>query len=151
MAGCRVGAPCAGRDSIAGRTRTAPETGADLPVNLAWVSCQDYGAGHYGAYRQMIIDDDARPAADRIHFVAHLGVPPALRGLITIDASASGGAAFTENLNLWLRHGANAAGTFAATRNLQQGIKRAAVVAIPKDDPAGMTVTVTGAKPFPLT
>ena len=62
----------AGADSIAGRTRTAPEAGADVQVNLAWVSCQDYAAGHYGAYRQMIADDDARPAADRIHFVVHL-------------------------------------------------------------------------------
>jgi alkaline phosphatase D len=63
----------AGADSIAGRTRTAPEAGADVQVNLAWVSCQDYAAGHYGAYRQMIADDDARPAADRIHAVVHLG------------------------------------------------------------------------------
>jgi alkaline phosphatase D len=63
----------AGSDAIAGRTRTAPEPGADVQVNLAWVSCQDYGAGFYGAYRQMIADDDARPAADRIHVVVHLG------------------------------------------------------------------------------
>jgi alkaline phosphatase D len=63
----------AGGDQITGRTRTAPAPGADVPVNLAWVSCQDYGSGHYGAYRQMIVDDDARPAADRIHFVIHLG------------------------------------------------------------------------------
>ena len=63
----------AGKDTIAGRTRTAPDAAADVQVNLAWVSCQDYGAGHYGAYRQMIIDDDARPEADKIHAVVHLG------------------------------------------------------------------------------
>ncbi|HWO21963.1 MAG TPA: alkaline phosphatase D family protein [Kofleriaceae bacterium] len=61
------------RDAIKGRTRTAPAPGADVQVNLAWVSCQDYGAGFYSAYRQMILDDHARPAADQIHFVIHLG------------------------------------------------------------------------------
>ena len=63
----------AGRDMISGRTRTAPEATADVQVNLAWVSCQDYSAGHYGAYRQMIMDDDARAEADQIHAVVHLG------------------------------------------------------------------------------
>lgn len=63
----------AGRDSIVGRTRTAPEATADVQVNLAWISCQDYVAGYYGGFRQMILDDDARPAADKIHFVMHLG------------------------------------------------------------------------------
>ncbi|HMG52840.1 MAG TPA: alkaline phosphatase D family protein [Kofleriaceae bacterium] len=63
----------AGQDTITGRTHTAPAATADVQINLAWVSCQDYAAGHYGAYRQMIIDDDARPAADRIFAVVHLG------------------------------------------------------------------------------
>jgi alkaline phosphatase D len=63
----------AGKDSITGRTRTAPAAGADVQVNLAWVSCQDYSAGSYGAYRQLIVDDDARPAADKIHAIVHLG------------------------------------------------------------------------------
>jgi alkaline phosphatase D len=63
----------AGQDSIRGQTRTAPGANADAQVNLAWVSCQDYSAGYYSAYRQMIIDDDARPDADRIHAVVHLG------------------------------------------------------------------------------
>lgn len=63
----------AGSDEIAGQTHTAPSANADVAVNLAWVSCQDYGAGHYGAYRQMLIDDDARPEADRIFAVVHLG------------------------------------------------------------------------------
>lgn len=63
----------ASRDRIIGRTRTAPAPGADVQINIAWVSCQDYGAGFYGAYRQMIVDDAARPAADQIHVVVHLG------------------------------------------------------------------------------
>ena len=63
----------AGKDSITGRTRTAPAATADVQVNLAWVSCQDYTAGHYGSYRQMLVDDDARADADKIHAVVHLG------------------------------------------------------------------------------
>ena len=134
---------------------------------------------------------------------ASRGLPAGLRGLLLVDASAAGGAAFTENFNLWLRHGTNAAGTFYATKNLAMaleaadvsvnpylryvdtnsqgygyakvtaaqieaslvvidrpikptpaggpGIKRTANVVVPKDNPAGMTVTVTGQKPFPLT
>ncbi|MEO7732254.1 MAG: alkaline phosphatase D family protein [Kofleriaceae bacterium] len=63
----------AGQDSIFGRTRTAPDSGADTQVNLAWVSCQDYSAGHYGAYRQLLVDDAKRADADKIHAVVHLG------------------------------------------------------------------------------
>jgi alkaline phosphatase D len=63
----------AGSDAIAGRTRTAPDAASDVQVNLAWVSCQDYASGHYGAYRQMMLEDDARAPADQIHFVVHLG------------------------------------------------------------------------------
>jgi len=63
----------AGQDAISGQTITAPDADADVQINLAWVSCQDYGAGHYGAYRQLLIDDAARPAADKIHAVVHLG------------------------------------------------------------------------------
>jgi len=63
----------AGQDMISGQTRTAPASDADVQVNLAWVSCQDYSAGHYGAYRQMLVDDDARAPGDKIHAVVHLG------------------------------------------------------------------------------
>lgn len=63
----------AGRDALTGRTRTAPEPTADVQVNIAWVSCQDYAAGHYGAYRQMLVDDAPRTVADKVHFVVHLG------------------------------------------------------------------------------
>jgi alkaline phosphatase D len=40
-------------------------------------------------------------------------VDPALRGLITVDASAVGGSRFTENVNLLLLDGVQSAGTFA--------------------------------------
>jgi len=63
----------AGPDTITGRTRTAPAASADVQVNLAWMSCQDYGPGFYGAYRQLLIDDNARAEADKIHAVVHLG------------------------------------------------------------------------------
>lgn len=62
-----------GADTISGRTRTAPAATSDVPIRLAWTSCQDYGAGHYGAYRIMIQEDMARSEADQIRFVMHLG------------------------------------------------------------------------------
>jgi len=63
----------AGVDTISGRTRTAPAADADVPVRLAWVSCQDYQAGAYAAYRQMIADDEAAAADAQLHFVLFLG------------------------------------------------------------------------------
>ena len=63
----------AGQETISGQTRTAPAANDEAQVNLAWVSCQDYSAGHYGAYRQMLVDDAARAPADQIHAVVHLG------------------------------------------------------------------------------
>lgn len=60
-------------DSIEGRTHTAPDATTAVQVNIAWVSCQDYQSGQFGAYRQMLLDDEARAEADRIHFVVHLG------------------------------------------------------------------------------
>lgn len=63
----------AGADSISGRTRTAPAATSDVPIRMAWTSCQDYGAGHFGAYRVMIQEDMARAEADQIRFVLHLG------------------------------------------------------------------------------
>jgi alkaline phosphatase D len=59
--------------SDVGRTWTAPAADADVNVNLAWVSCQDYEAGFHGAYRELIKDDMAAAAAARIHAVVHLG------------------------------------------------------------------------------
>lgn len=63
----------AGADQAVGRTRTAPAATDDVQVNLAWVSCQDYQSGQYGAYAQMLVDDMARAEADQIHFVMHVG------------------------------------------------------------------------------
>jgi alkaline phosphatase D len=64
----------AGADkSRVGRTRTAPEAGADIEPRFAWVSCQDYAANFYGAYRRMLNEDKASPTAEQLHFVLHLG------------------------------------------------------------------------------
>lgn len=63
----------AGADQASGRTRTAPAADADVAIRLAWVSCQDYAAGKYHGYRQMVEDDMARPEAEQIRFVLHLG------------------------------------------------------------------------------
>ncbi len=63
----------AGSDKIVGRTITAPADDDARPVNLAWVSCQDFSAGFYGAYRQMVNDDIAAAEADKIQVVVHLG------------------------------------------------------------------------------
>ena len=40
-----------------GRTRTAPENNADFEPRFAWVSCQDFAASYYGAYRRMLNED----------------------------------------------------------------------------------------------
>lgn len=63
----------AGVDTIEGRTRTAPLATDDSPVRFAWVSCQDYEAGFYGAYRELLKDDAGREEADKVQFVVHLG------------------------------------------------------------------------------
>lgn len=60
-------------ESIVGRTLTAPPAASTDPVNFAWASCQDFAAGTYGAWRQMVEDDMAADAADQIQFVVHLG------------------------------------------------------------------------------
>ena len=62
-----------GTDMVVGQTRTAPDPADTGQVNIAWVTCQDYQAGNYGALRQMLIDDAARDPADQIHFVLHVG------------------------------------------------------------------------------
>lgn len=64
----------AGADrSRVGRTWTAPEADSDVPIRLAWVSCQDYSAGFYGAYRTLINDDEAAAVDERLRFVLHVG------------------------------------------------------------------------------
>ena len=64
----------AGEDiSVTGRTLTAPAADDLAPVRLAWFSCQNFDAGMYGAYRELIKDDDARPDDQKIQFVVHVG------------------------------------------------------------------------------
>lgn len=53
-------------ESRVGRTRTAPKADADVPVRFAWVSCQDYAANYYSAYRQLLNDDALWPRSARI-------------------------------------------------------------------------------------
>lgn len=64
----------AGSDmSRVGRTRTAPDADADIEPRFAWVSCQDYAAGYYGAYRRMINQDTEASEQEQLHFVLHVG------------------------------------------------------------------------------
>ena len=64
----------AGKDiSRIGRTWSAPERDADVPIRFAWASCQDYTGGFYGAYRTMINEDEAAGEDERLRFVLHVG------------------------------------------------------------------------------
>lgn len=58
---------------LVGRTRTAPLPNADRRVRLAFVSCQNFEDGYYGAYRTLIREDEKAVAGDKIDFVLHLG------------------------------------------------------------------------------
>ncbi|HSN98689.1 MAG TPA: alkaline phosphatase D family protein [Candidatus Nanopelagicales bacterium] len=51
--------------SRTGRTRTAPAPDADVPVRFAFVSCQDFAAGHYNTLLLLARED--------LDFVVHLG------------------------------------------------------------------------------
>jgi len=62
-----------GRGSRVGRTRTAPADDDDRPVHFAFVSCQDENTGYNNAYRRMLYDDRAKPQAEQLEFVLHLG------------------------------------------------------------------------------
>jgi alkaline phosphatase D len=59
--------------SRVGRTWTAPAEDADVPIRLAWISCQDYSSGFYGGYRRLIEDDEQSDPQDRLRFVLHVG------------------------------------------------------------------------------
>jgi len=63
----------AGAGSRIGRTITAPLTEDPRPVRFAFVSCQNVNQGAQNAYRRMIHEDQARPEAERLFFVLHLG------------------------------------------------------------------------------
>jgi alkaline phosphatase D len=58
---------------LTGRTRTAPLRNADRAVTLAFVSCQNFEDGFYGAYRTLINQDKAAKPGQEIDFVLHLG------------------------------------------------------------------------------
>lgn len=58
---------------LTGRTRTAPLRHADRAVKLAFVTCQNYEDGYYGAYRTLINQDKAARPGDEVDFVLHLG------------------------------------------------------------------------------
>lgn len=47
-----------GVTSPAGRTRTAPDPDADVPVRIALASCQDYGGRWFHAWRTLVERDD---------------------------------------------------------------------------------------------
>ena len=65
----------AGSDTphFTGRTRTAPPKDSTRPVNYAFVSCQNYEQGFYGALRRLVNDDIAAAPDKQIEFVLHLG------------------------------------------------------------------------------
>jgi len=56
-----------GVSSVVGRTRTAPAESDDVPVSLAFASCQDYVGRYYHAWRVLA------QRADEIDFVLFLG------------------------------------------------------------------------------
>ena len=62
-----------GYASRVGRTLTAPRETEARPVRFAFVSCQDVTQGACNAYRRMIHEDAARPRAEQLGFVLHLG------------------------------------------------------------------------------
>ncbi len=62
-------APDGTTPEFTGRTRTAPAPDADRTVRLAFVSCQSYEDGYYGAYRRLMALDRETP----VDFVLHLG------------------------------------------------------------------------------
>lgn len=62
-----------GLGSRTGRTFTAPAAGDSRTARFAFVSCQNRPLGPLTAYRRLVAEDRARPAAERIGFVLHLG------------------------------------------------------------------------------
>jgi alkaline phosphatase D len=59
--------------SPTGRTRTAPAHNDARDVNFAFLCCQSYEQGFYGAYRRLVRDDEAAAQARQLDFVLHLG------------------------------------------------------------------------------
>jgi alkaline phosphatase D len=59
--------------SRTGRTRTAPEPGADVDVRYAFASCQNYEQAFYGAWARMLTDDAKLPPEEQLKFILFLG------------------------------------------------------------------------------
>lgn len=62
-----------GYASRTGRTFTAPNERDTAPVRFAFVSCQNINIGHATPLRRMLVEDMARPEAEQLQFVLHLG------------------------------------------------------------------------------
>lgn len=58
---------------LTGRTRTAPAPDNSRSVRYAFLCCQNYEQGFYGALRRLVNDDIATEPKDQIEFVLHLG------------------------------------------------------------------------------
>jgi alkaline phosphatase D len=56
-----------------GRTRTAPPADSDTPLTAAVCSCQHYAHGFFGAYRRLLLDDEAASPSRKIDVVIHVG------------------------------------------------------------------------------
>lgn len=56
-----------------GRTRTAPLPGSRRPVRYAFLCCQNYEQGFFGALRRLVNDDMIAAPDERVEFVLHLG------------------------------------------------------------------------------
>ncbi|WP_103027688.1 alkaline phosphatase D family protein [Salinibacter altiplanensis] len=69
----RFEAPDGSRPAHVGRTRTAPAPDEDTSVRFAFASCQAYEAGHFGAYRWLLEEDDSASPEKKIDFILHLG------------------------------------------------------------------------------
>jgi alkaline phosphatase D len=63
----------ADQPAFVGRTRTAPSPASLRPVRFAFLCCQNYEQGFYGALRRLVNDDIAAKPGERIEFVLHLG------------------------------------------------------------------------------
>lgn len=111
-----------------GRTRTAPAADAERPVRFAFVSCQNYEAGFYGAYRRLVLEDEAAAPEERIDFVLHLGdfiyevagdVPEEITPARLLPALPDGSEPWVpDGTRPWWRRGAQAAVTLADYRHL---------------------------------
>ncbi|MEO8165322.1 MAG: alkaline phosphatase D family protein, partial [Betaproteobacteria bacterium] len=62
-----------GRASRTGRSFTAPVPETATTVNFAFVSCQNVGLGYCTPYRRLLAEDEAKPVAEQLRFILHLG------------------------------------------------------------------------------